>query len=389
MEARQRPWSSADFSKGAAMGFLGIMRDPRGVAFQLPELNVNLWVLPGLFGRRVVYLDVGIHLRAPSESALSSFVLLLPGGTGEEVVDLATSLTDPKVAKLIFGEQVEIDVNEGRLCFVEGEDVEILPISKTETSKVAAKSDSNFSHWHIQLARTVRETAYVRLRFRVRTRGRMLLIRGFGMFASRILIDFRVSDLRESVTVPDQAIYQQALLPIEKLTCHAILPTRFRAPPVGASTLVLPPRLLEGTVWESYLGRATYLLRQGKLTVFPWHHDDRITLNRPFRAFIDVARDTPVLLPYQFLLAVVAVACAELLVLDPSLLEGGLAVRAATAAAHAAWALLAAAGIGSMVGFVVWLLGRRGKLRALTERAESIISAIEDRLYWLRMARRG
>jgi hypothetical protein len=297
MEARQRPWSSADFSKGAAMGFLGIMRDPRGVAFQLPELNVNLWVLPGLFGRRVVYLDVGIHLRAPSESALSSFVLLLPGGTGEEVVDLATSLTDPKVAKLIFGEQVEIDVNEGRLCFVEGEDVEILPISKTETSKVAAKSDSNFSHWHIQLARTVRETAYVRLRFRVRTRGRMLLIRGFGMFASRILIDFRVSDLRESVTVPDQAIYQQALLPIEKLTCHAILPTRFRAPPVGASTLVLPPRLLEGTVWESYLGRATYLLRQGKLTVFPWHHDDRITLNRPFRAFIDVARDTPVLLP--------------------------------------------------------------------------------------------
>jgi hypothetical protein len=149
-----------------------------------------------------------------------------------------------------------------------------------------------------------------------------------------------------------------------------------------------PPRILEGTVWEPYLGRATYLLRQGKLTVFPWHHDDMITLNHPFRAFIDVARDTPVLLPYQFLLAVVAVACAELLVLDPSLLEGGVAVRATTAAAHAAWALLAAAGISSVVGFALWLLGRRGKLRALTERAESIISAIEDHLYWSRMARR-
>jgi hypothetical protein len=72
------------------------------------------------------------------------------------------------------------------------------------------------------------------------------------MVASRIVIDFRVSDLRESITVPDQAIYQRALLPIDKLTCHVILPTRFRAPTAGTSTLVLAPRILEGRVWEPY-----------------------------------------------------------------------------------------------------------------------------------------
>jgi len=369
------------------MGFLGIMQDPNGAAFRVSELNVNLWVLPGLLGRRVVYLDVGIHLQAPSAAALTSFVLLLPGGT-DEVVDLADALTDSKVAKLIFGEQVDIDSNEGKLCFVEGEDVEILPISRTETTKVAAKSDSNFSHWRIQLARPVRETAYVRLRFRIRTRGRMLLIRGFGLFASRILVDIRVSDLRESVTVPDEAIYQRALLPIERLTCHVIVPTRFRAPAGGASALLLPPRILEGRVWEPYLGRATYLLRQGKLTVYPWHRYDGITINRPFRAFIDVDRDVPILLPHQFLLAVVAVSCAELLVLDPSLLQASLAVRAATAGIRAAWALVAAAGITSVAGYLLWLLGRRGKLRAQADRAEQVVRAIEDRLYWFRMTKR-
>jgi hypothetical protein len=360
------------------MGFLGIMQDPNGAAFCVPELNVNLWVLPGLLGRRVVYLEVGIHLQAPSEAALTSFVLLLPGGTDAKPVDLGDTLIDPKVAKLIFGEQVDIDVKEGKL----------LPISTTETSKDAAKSDSNFSHWHIQLARPVREMAYVRLRFRIRTRGRMLLIRGFGMFARRILVDVRVSDLRESVTVPDEAIYQGALLPIDKLTCHIVLPTRFRAPVAGASTLLLPPRILEGAVWERHLGRATYLLRQGKLTVYPWHHDEQITLNRPFRAFIDVNRDIPVLLPYQFLLAVIAVACAELLVLDPRLLRDGLAVRAAAISGHAARSLLAVLGVTSVVGYVMRLLGRRGKLRALTDRTEQAIRAIEDRLYWLRMTSR-
>ena len=208
------------------------------------------------------------------------------------------------------------------------------------------------------------------------------------MFASRIVIDFRVSDLRESITVPDQAIYQRALLPIDKLTCHVILPTRFRAPTAGTSTLVLAPRILEGRVWEPYLQRATYLLRQGKLTVFPWHHNASITLNRPFRAFLDANRDLPILLPYQFLVAVFAVACAELLVLDQSLLRNGLAARAATVGISTARNLIAGAGVIAVVSYVTRLLGRRGKLRALTDRAERAIRAVEDRLYWMRMKRR-
>jgi hypothetical protein len=354
----------------------------------VPELNVNLWVLPGLLGRRVVYLDVGIHLQAPPAAGLNSLILLLPGGTDSKVVDLAGTITDLKAAKLIFGEQVEVDFNEGTLRFTEGEDVEILPISTSDTAMVPTKSDRNFSHWHVQLARPVNNTAYVRLRFRVRTRGRMLLIRGFGMFASRIVIDFRVSDLRESITVPDQAIYQRALLPIDKLTCHLILPTRFRAPTAGTSTPVLPPRILEGAVWEPYLQRATYLLRQGKLTVFPWHHNASITLNRPFRAFLDASRDLPVVLPYQFLVAVVAVACAELLVLDQSLLRNGLAARAATLGIGTVSNLVAGAGVIALASYVTRLLGRRGKLRALTNRVEQAIRALEDRLYWMRMRQR-
>lgn len=50
------------------MGFLGVMQDPHGAAFCVPELNLNLWLLPGLLGRRVVYLDIGIHLASSDRS---------------------------------------------------------------------------------------------------------------------------------------------------------------------------------------------------------------------------------------------------------------------------------------------------------------------------------
>jgi hypothetical protein len=369
------------------MGFLGVMQDPHGAAFCVPELNVNLWLLPGLLGRCVVYLDIGIHLQAPPESKLNSLVLLLPGGTDSKPNDLADRLLDPKVARLIFGEQVDVDIKTSMLCFTEGTNVEVIPITTTETIMDKQRSDNNFSYWQIHLARPVRGTAYVRLRFRIRTRGRMLLIRGFGMFANRILVDMRVSDLRESVTVPDEAIYQRSLIAIEKLTCHIVVPTRFRAPVVGESTLLLSPRILEGTVWERYLGRATYLLNQGKLTVYPWHRDEQVTLNRPFRAFIDVHRDIPALLSRQFFLTLLAAICAAVAVIDPRLLRNSFVAHAANAGGHAVWRLLAAAGIVSLTGYLTRLPSWRQRLRSMFYQLEQAITAIENLLYWARMAR--
>jgi hypothetical protein len=103
---------------------------------------------------------------------------------------------------------------------------------------------------------------------------------------------------------------------------------------------------------------------------------------------MDASRDLPILLPYQFLVAVLAVTCAELLVLDQSLLRNGLAARAATLGIGTVGNLLAGVGVIAAASYVTRLLGRRGKLRALTDRAEQAIRAVEDRLYWMRTKQR-
>jgi hypothetical protein len=337
--------------------------------------------LPGLLGRHVVYLDIGIHLCAGPEGPLESFCLALPAGTTDEVVDLANVFRNRDAAQLIFGERV--DVMSEQLKFADGEAVPILRISSTQTNRDAQKSNQRFSRWDVQLARPLADKGYVRLRFRVRTRGHMLLIRGYGMLASRILADLRVSDPRESATVPDGAIYEEALVPIDKLYCYTMIPSRFHSP--SASPEMQYMRILEGRTWEPYLGRAVYLLRQGKLTVYCWYHLQAVSIDRPFRAFIDVQRDTRVLLPYSFLLTIVAIGLTILLLLDPTLVHGNRISGLLDLIGQAARPLLVALGATTMVGAITAVYRRRAVLKNTRNRVARAFLAVESGLYRLRM----
>jgi hypothetical protein len=376
------------------MGFLGIVQDPFGPAFKVPELHVNLWVLPGLLGRHVVFLDVGMHLQASEEAPLTDVTLLIPGRTVNQVTDLGNALTHPHVAQLIFGERVDVrggdlhfkkvDVRGGDVRFSEGEAIPIWHISMAGTRKDDARSGATFSRWNVQFANPLRDKAYLRLRFQIHPRCHMLLIRGFGMLASRILVDFRVSDLRMSAVVPDGAIYQQALLPIGKLYCYIVLPTRFDTP--GDSPSVRYIRIFEGTVWEPYLGRATYLLRPGKLTVYCWLHDDTVTINRPFRAFIDVKRDTRVLALYDLLQMALTVLCT-ILIINPSLILHSQVFGRAGQLLSTFGTLHLTLSISSIFGAILAVRGiwrRRAALFGFTERAQRVVTFLEHHLYRLR-----
>jgi hypothetical protein len=365
------------------MGFLGIVLAPDGPKFEVPEVHINLWVLPGLLGRHVVYFDIGIHLCADPAVPLESFCVVLPAATTDEVTDLADVFKNKDAAQLIFGERV--DVMAEQLKFIDGESVPILRISSSLTCRDNKKSSPSFSRWDIRLARPLTTKGYVRLRFRIRTRGHMLLMRGYGMLASRILADLRVSDPRESATVPDGALYEEALVTIGKLYCYVMLPARFHSP--SASPEMHYIRILEGSTWEPYLGRATYLLRQGKLTVYCWYHLEPITMNRPFRAFIDVKRDTRVLLPYSFLLTIVATVLTVLLLLDPSLVEHSRMAGVLEFVNQALRPVLVALGATTIIGALFAAWRRRTALKSTTDRAARALLVVENSLYRLRMKR--
>lgn len=374
---------TCDGGSGGSMGFLGIVRSPNGPLFEVPELHINLWVLPGLLGRHVVYLDVGIHLRADPETPLESFGIVLPAGTTNEVTDLAEVFRHKDAAQLIFGERV--DVMAEQLQFVGGENVPILHISSSSTCKDSRRSSPRFSRWDVRLASPLSTKGYIRLRFRVRTRGHMLLMRGYGMLASRILADLRVTDPRESATVPDGSLYEQTLVTIETLYCYVMLPTRFHSP--SASPEMHYIRILEGSTWEPYLGRATYLLRQGKLTVYCWYHLEPVTIDRPFRAFLDVKRDTRILLPYSFLLTIIAIVLTILLVLDPSLVQHSRASGMLNFVGRAIQPLLVALGATTIMGALTAAFRRRAALKSTSNRAARALLVVESSLYRLRMKR--
>jgi hypothetical protein len=296
------------------MGFLGIRRDPAGPDFMVPEMHVNLLLLPGLFGRQVTLIDLGLHLQVDAGS-LTTFEIALPAGADPKgLTDIGKYLETTETAQLIFGERVRVE--GGQLRFEDGTSVPLCNISTTGTKRDAQKSTNSFSHWQIELAHPITSKGYVRLRFRIVSKGRMLLRRGFGMLASRILIDFRISDLRESWTVPDGAIYRDALVPIKKLYFFVVLPARFHDPTMSPRPRYM--RILEGSLWEPYLQRAVYLLRQGKMTVYSWRAES-ITITAPFRVFLDVTRDTR--LRFYYALVSAGVTVLTLLLVDPSLVS--------------------------------------------------------------------
>jgi hypothetical protein len=362
------------------MGFLGKRRDPAGPDFMVPELHVNLLLLPGLFGRQVILIDLGIHLQVDAGGPLTTFEIALPAGTDPEgLTDIAKSLETTETAQLIFGERVSVE--GGSLRFEDGTSVPLCNISKTGTKRDAQKSTVGFSHWRIELAHPVASRGYLRLRFRVLSRGRMLLKRGFGMFASRILIDFRISDLRESWTVPDGPIYRDALVPIQKLYFFVVLPARFHDPSMSPRPRYM--RILEGTLWEPYLQRAVYLLRQGKMTVYSWRAES-ITITAPFRVFLDVTRDTRLRVYYLLLAAVVTVL--TLLLVDPSLISRStffeLLGRLWVKSRAEVFQLL---GVTSLGGLVVWLLRRQTTIRGALPRIRRMLIMVESAMYRQRM----
>lgn len=133
---------------------------------------------------------------------------------------------------------------------------------------------------------------YLRLRFAVANPGQVWIWKRSLLARNGALVDIRVSELRETVTVPDWMAFQDDIVPIKRLNCFVIAPAFLQARAISPQTQYM--RLLEGRVWERYLGRPAEWFDRRRLIIYHWQvakENETVAPANPFRAFLDLSHE--------------------------------------------------------------------------------------------------
>src|SRR6266702_839412 len=86
--------------------FCVLQPDEKPCSIEVKDCHINVWSLDGLFGRRVLLLDVGLRLRASSADQ-QALTLVIPGETATDgPIDLVPFLRDTNTLTLIFAQPV-------------------------------------------------------------------------------------------------------------------------------------------------------------------------------------------------------------------------------------------------------------------------------------------
>lgn len=268
------------------MGFFAVLGDSENPNFSIETCHLNLWALGGLFNRHVFFWDVGLRISATGDDPVTNVSVATPCGTNQtDLDDLRNKMTTQQTRELIFGEEVAI--RQDLIDYGEGE-VRTVGLEITECTIDKNKSDGNFSLWNLRLSPAIRNgvDGYLRIRFRVRTKGRMWTKRRNGLFSKGALVDIRVSDVRETWNVKDGDALKGRIVAISNLYVFLILPSTLRH---NSSS---PPfkyvRILEGLAWKSYLDSASSFWKHRKMVVYYWKGGAEVNTKNPFRAFLDL-----------------------------------------------------------------------------------------------------
>lgn len=277
------------------MGFFAVARDPTDHTFEVSQCHLNLWSLAGLFGRRVFLLDIGLRIKAGGDGDVSRFQLAIPFGIDEKgYEDLYEYFIQLRIAELIFGRPVTVSASRIRIeYFINGktsfDEINVTPISRAEIDKKLSGKDSSF--WTVNLTKPITSgsESYIRIRFKVRSVGRVWVWKRSFFAKNGALVDLRIADIRGTQQKSEWKGIQDRIIAIKKLNLFLIASNSFQIR--SASPELHYMRLFEGRVWEPYLGRAVDLFRTEKLVIYEWRNNSTISTTDPFRAFIDLGRE--------------------------------------------------------------------------------------------------
>lgn len=336
------------------MSFFAVVRTGASAQFTVQKLDINLWVLPGVFGRQVLLCDIGLRIKLVENidpNHVAEFDLAMPfAGDPSSMIDLVPIIRDhEELFNLIFGNTGHRPfIHDGAWFFNDGEgDMRFTAIEAEQCRERMTSSDQDLSIWRITARRqacAAGTSLYIRVRFRVRRSGRAWSWQRSERHHSHAISDIRVNELRERPDLAgDAPDFRNDAMDIARVNSFIIVPARFKAGRVNP----LPDyvRILESHAWQVYLRRSLGLGNEAFVITY-WSMAD-VTATKPFRAFMEVERRRPTAIRTAMISTIVILATLLLLQSTASLKASFLSVAAY-------WALAVASGLSVGIFVLAW-----------------------------------
>jgi hypothetical protein len=282
------------------MGFFAVSSLGSQIPFEIEACHISFWVLAKpwyqLFGYSFCF-DVGLRIK--SQEPLRRIRIVLPfDSDNANVFDLSGVVLDPDFSPLIFGKPVS--VNNGYVTYdgpLNGRDKikdRVIAVSaKNSTAEPNSAHSPGFSVWTIELEQPTQTNEFTYIRFRIPAKNpwRIWASKGWGLAKRGIVVDFRISDIRESLLLGHGRSEATHLVPIKQLFLFLVVPSYFV--PNHFSPTLHYSRLLEPNVWKSYLANFSSHSEDTKFSIHQWRQtkDTEISVENPYRAYMDLSRE--------------------------------------------------------------------------------------------------
>lgn len=349
--------------------------------FDVERLDINQWILPGAFGRQVIYCDVGLRLALREEVTRDRtlrFDLGVPFTATDEdsIEDLVPVMLDSKeLCSLVFGDINAQPTHKGGTWVIDDGTGEMqLERFDRDTSKRDADvraSGRTFSLWTIAAEDAAIEdgtSVYFRIRFHVKKPGMTWSWQRGERRRSHAISDLRVNELRDRPRFEHSPPDLQRALSINRVNGFVINQARLKAGRVSPEPKYV--RILEGSLWDQYLMRR--LSRKDEPFVATYWTREDVDRDKPFRAFLEVERRRPTSARWAGV-TVAALVVAMVLLRSPSELADSVVTHTAVGVWTLVAGLVAAGVIASAVRIFVRAAaaGHWRRLKGLVDRWET------------------
>lgn len=251
------------------MGFFAIAHsEEHSKEVDVERCHLNLFVLSST---SEFIWDVGILLKNRTSTEGSTTLLLaLPFATeADSFTDLGAKLQNNKrAAENIFGEPVTLSGNKITVASY-GEPFQVCSIPPTDAKIVPEYSNEERSVWQIKVGRYQSSRTYARVRFKLKSPGRIWKVVSSTRRTEEVLVDFRVSDVRgtDAGSSPWNSLVPK-IAEIEALNFFLMAPAPFHVNAMSPAPKHL--RLLESGIWKEYLDGVD----PGQLVAYHWEKKD-------------------------------------------------------------------------------------------------------------------
>lgn len=272
--------------------------------FVVEQVDLNVWILPGIFRRDVVYCDIGVYCRLsedfeddnlefkvnlPFRADASSEKDLIPlMENNEAICGLVFGTTNLKRHVEDGGVWLESDDGGARFKLMSLENG-VNSLNLAEQTNILSSSKQS-SILHISTAKLrLKKDDRIYLRFRVSTHSPNCLWmwqKGAGSH-SHAVCDMRFNEFRE--VRPEADINLSKVFELGKVNGFVISSAKLRTTRISPTPKYI--RVLENDSWTKYLGRK--LSRSGELFIITYWSDTGIDKKSPYRAFIELEKRTP------------------------------------------------------------------------------------------------